>query len=78
MKTAPPERPLNAEPDVPLIDNTRRNVGNSHNGMSQKTMLTGSSKRTLDIPRNPDDSIIRSCPDRSGILPEGTKDIQGL
>ena len=54
LKKALSERLLNAELDEHLVGAVGRSVGNHRNGASQKTMLTGTSKVTLDIPRDRD------------------------
>jgi putative transposase len=53
-KKALSERLLNAELDEHLVGDSDRSVGNHRNGKSKKTMLTGTSKMTLDIPRDRD------------------------
>jgi putative transposase len=57
LKKALSERLLNAELDEHLIGEAGRSVGNHRNGASKKTMLTGTSKVTLDIPRDRDGSF---------------------
>lgn len=57
LKKALSERMLAEELDDHLGSEAEARVGNRRNGTSKKTMLTGSSKLTLDIPR-----------DRSGAL----------
>jgi putative transposase len=52
LKKALSERMLAAELDDHLESEPEAGVGNRRNGTSQKTMLTGSSKVTLDIPRD--------------------------
>lgn len=52
LKKALSERMLNAELDEHLA--SERSGGNRRNGSSRKTVLTGSSKVTLDIPRDRD------------------------
>ncbi len=52
LKKALSERLLNTELDEHLDDEDRRGVRNHRNGSSKKTMLTGTSKVTLDIPRD--------------------------
>lgn len=57
LKKALSERLLNAELDEHLIGDAGRVAGNHRNGVSKKTMLTGTSKVTLDIPRDRDGSF---------------------
>ena len=57
LKKALSERLLNAELDEHLVGEAGRSVGNHRNGKSRKTMLTGTSKVTLDIPRDRDGSF---------------------
>ena len=57
LKKALSERLLNAEMDEHLSGEAGRRVGNHPNGASKKTMLTGTSKVTLDIPRDRDGSF---------------------
>ena len=52
LKKALSERLLNTELDQHLGAEAERTTGNHRNGSSKKTMLTGSSKVTLDIPRD--------------------------
>jgi putative transposase len=52
LKKALSERMLAAELDDHLESEAEANAGNRRNGSSKKTMLTGSSKLTLDIPRD--------------------------
>jgi len=52
LKKALSERMLAAELDDHLGSEAEARVGNRRNGTSKKTMLTGSSKLTLDIPRD--------------------------
>lgn len=52
LKKALSERMLAAELDDHLESETATGGGNRRNGTSSKTMLTGSSKVTLDIPRD--------------------------
>ena len=52
LKKALSERMLAAELDDHLASEAAIDVGNRRNGTSKKTMLTGSSKVTLDIPRD--------------------------
>jgi putative transposase len=52
LKKALSERMLAAELDDHLESEAGLDVGNRRNGSSKKTMLTGSSKVTLDIPRD--------------------------
>lgn len=52
LKKALSERLLNAELDEHLVGDAGRAAGNHRNGASGKTMLTGTSKVTLDIPRD--------------------------
>lgn len=52
LKKALSERLLNAELDAHLVGDAGRAAGNHRNGASKKTMLTGTSKVTLDIPRD--------------------------
>jgi putative transposase len=54
LKKALSERLLNAELDAHLVGDAGRVAGNHRNGASKKTMLTGTSKVTLDIPRDRD------------------------
>ncbi len=51
------ERLLNAELDEHLVGDAGRVAGNHRNSVSKKTMLTGTSKVTLDIPRDRDGSF---------------------
>ena len=57
LKKALSERLLNAELDEHLVGDAGRVAGNHRNGASKKTMLTGTSKVTLDIPRDRDGSF---------------------
>lgn len=57
LKKALSERLLNAELDEHLVSDAGRVAGNHRNGASKKTMLTGTSKVTLDIPRDRDGSF---------------------
>ena len=52
LKKGLSERVLNAELDAHLVAETADGKTNRHNGRSQKTVLTGTSKVTLDIPRD--------------------------
>jgi putative transposase len=52
LKKALSERMLAAELDDHLESEAEAGIGNRRNGTSKKTMLTGSSKVTLDIPRD--------------------------
>ncbi len=52
LKKALSERMLAAELDDHLESEAEVGIGNRRNGTSKKTMLTGSSKVTLDIPRD--------------------------
>ena len=52
LKKGLSERVLNAELDAHLDAETADGKTNRHNGRSQKTILTGTSKVTLDIPRD--------------------------
>lgn len=52
LKKAVSERLLNTELDEHLRKEGPRGNGNHRNGSSKKTMLTGTSKVTLDIPRD--------------------------
>jgi len=52
LKKALSERILNAELDDHLGSDTEEDRNNHRNGASKKTMLTGTSKVTLDIPRD--------------------------
>lgn len=52
LKKALSERMLAAELDDHLETEAETDVGNRRNGSSKKTMLTGTSKVTLDIPRD--------------------------
>ncbi len=52
LKKALSERILNTELDEHLGDERQEGRTNRRNGSSQKTMLTGTSKVTLDIPRD--------------------------
>jgi putative transposase len=52
LKKALSERMLAAELDDHLESETEAGGGNRRNGSSKKTMLTGTSKVTLDIPRD--------------------------
>ena len=52
LKKGLSERVLNAELDSHLDAETADGKTNRHNGRSQKTVLTGTSKVTLDIPRD--------------------------
>lgn len=52
LKKALSERILNAELDAHLVSPPVEENGNHRNGASKKTMLTGTSKVTLDIPRD--------------------------
>ncbi|WP_229710738.1 IS256 family transposase, partial [Novosphingobium indicum] len=52
LKKALSERMLAAELDDHLESEAEFGIGNRRNGTSKKTMLTGSSKLTLDIPRD--------------------------
>ena len=52
LKKALSERMLAAELDDHLESEAEASAGNRRNGSSKKTMLTGSSKLTLDIPRD--------------------------
>ncbi|SMY09763.1 Transposase, Mutator family [Flavimaricola marinus] len=52
LKKALSERLLNTELDEHLVGDAGRSVGNHRNGKFRKTMLTGTSKVTLDFPRD--------------------------
>ena len=52
LKKALSERILNTELDVHLDSEAEKGSGNHRNGSSKKSMLTGTSKVTLDIPRD--------------------------
>ena len=52
LKKGLSERVLNAELDSHLDTETAEGKTNRRNGRSQKTVLTGTSKVTLDIPRD--------------------------
>src|SRR5215203_4357752 len=52
LKKALSERILNAELDEHLEDERAEGAVNRRNGSSRKTMLTGTSKVTLDVPRD--------------------------
>ena len=52
LKKALSERILNTELDEHLGSEAEKGSGNHRNGSSKKTMLTGTSKVTLDIPRD--------------------------
>ena len=52
LKKALSERILNTELDEHLGSEAGEGFGNHRNGSSKKTMLTGTSKVTLDIPRD--------------------------
>ncbi|MFN7305150.1 MAG: transposase, partial [Acetobacteraceae bacterium] len=52
LKKALSERMLAAELEDHLETEAEAGLGNRRNGSSKKTMLTGSSKLTLDIPRD--------------------------
>ncbi|WP_342802392.1 transposase, partial [Nocardia sp. No.11] len=52
LKKALSERMLAAELDDHLVSEAEAAGGNRRNGTSQKTMLTGTSRVTLDIPRD--------------------------
>jgi len=52
LKKALSERILNAELDGHLEEEGSEGAGNRRNGSSRKTMLTGTSKVTLDVPRD--------------------------
>ena len=52
LKKGLSERVLNAELDAHLDTETADGKTNRRNGRSQKTVLTGTSKVTLDIPRD--------------------------
>jgi putative transposase len=52
LKKALSERMLAAELEDHLESEAEAGIGNRRNGTSKKTMLTGSSKLTLDIPRD--------------------------
>ena len=52
LKKGLSERVLNAELDAHLDAETADGKTNRHNGRSQKTVLTGTSRVTLDIPRD--------------------------
>ncbi len=52
LKKALSERILNTELDEHLGSEAERGSGNHRNGSSRKSMLTGTSKVTLDIPRD--------------------------
>ncbi len=57
LKKALSERLLNAELDERLVGEAGRSVGDHRNGASKKTMLAGTSKMTLGIPRDRDGSF---------------------
>lgn len=52
LKKALSERILNTELDEHLGSEEEKGSGNHRNGSSKKSMLTGTSKVTLDIPRD--------------------------
>jgi len=52
LKKALSERMLSAELDDHLENEGNEGTGNRRNGSSRKTMLTGTSKVTLDVPRD--------------------------
>ncbi|MEQ9487948.1 MAG: IS256 family transposase [Alphaproteobacteria bacterium] len=52
LKKALSERILNAELDEHLVSENVEEAGNRRNGTSRKTVLTGTSKVALDIPRD--------------------------
>ncbi len=52
LKKALAERILNAEMDDHLASDEQKSRGNHRNGHSKKTVLTESSRLTLDIPRD--------------------------
>ena len=52
LKKALSERILNTELDAHLSEEAEQGSGNHRNGSSKKLMLTGTSKVTLDIPRD--------------------------
>ena len=53
LKKALSERILNAELDEHLDDEVSRGVVNRRNGVSKKSVLTGTSKIELSVPRDP-------------------------
>ena len=60
LKKALSERILNAELDEHLEDERAEGGANRRNGHSKKTVLTGTSKMTLSIPRDRAEASIRS------------------
>ena len=52
LKKALSERILSAELDEHLQDETNEGIANRRNGHSKKTVVTGTSKMTLSIPRD--------------------------
>lgn len=52
MKKALVERMLGAEMEVHLADSVERESGNHRNGMSPKTVDTGSERMVLDVPQD--------------------------
>lgn len=60
LKNVPSERMLSAELDDHLEDGDAEGAINRRNGSSRKTMLTGTSKVTLDVPRDRACSIYQS------------------
>ena len=52
LKKALSERILSAELDEHLEDETSEGIANRRNGHSKKTVVTGTSKMTLSIPRD--------------------------
>ena len=63
LKKALSKRILNTELDEHLDSETERGSGNHRYGSSKKSMLTGTSKVTLDIPRDRGGHV-RSAADR--------------
>ena len=53
LKKALSERILNAELDEHLDDEVSRGAVNRRNGVSKKSVLTGTSKIELSVPRDP-------------------------
>lgn len=60
LKKALSERILNAELDEHLEDERAEGSANRRNGHSQKTVLTGTSKMQLSIPRDRAGTLTRS------------------
>ena len=65
LKKALSERILNTELDAHLGSEVEKNSGNHRNGVSKKSMLTGTSKVTLDIPRDRAGKLVINQPPRS-------------